>query len=417
MTANSAQPQRPSSPPQIIALYGGKGGAGKTTCTYNLGLALVQAGKSVLFVDWDGGQASLSALAGVDVIRLKYGLYEAIQDSVLAGIPNPQSQRPAFQEMLGRVVACVKWLGPERKAAILANNLQLASLESELTDVPNREFVLKQFLGLLSKRFDFVLIDCPANRGLLSINALTAANWLILPIEASGLGFQATGTMLSHPKFLPRITGRNWTEEMVRLGLNAEKWHELAPISTYRERRGVQVQTASQIQDNGGRQSQSEGTGAAGAGEFLDALMDEAAAQQSEEPLVRYPNPALRIVSVIPTRYNPEMADARHTLASLVGIFGPAPQRGDPSDPMRFVEVEGPGLLTPPIPYSGSYQRGLGMRLAEKDDEKRFQPAQAAHELNRRHKPVWDYIAQDLINKAERSNKYQQQQQQQNERG
>ena len=65
---------------KIIIMYGGKGGAGKTTSSYELAVAVVRAGYRVLLVDLDGGQASLSAKVGIDVTQLKYGLYEAIKD-------------------------------------------------------------------------------------------------------------------------------------------------------------------------------------------------------------------------------------------------------------------------------------------------------------------------------------------------
>jgi chromosome partitioning protein len=231
--ANSGQSQVQSQaqakrPPlgHIATLYSGKGGSGKTTSTFHLAAALVAKGYSVLMVDWDGGQASLSAMANVDVTGLEYGLYEAIRtmlDNETLWLSGGSGSNPAQQQdlraLLGKTSQVVK--EEDRRFAIIGNNLELAALESELSDMTGREYVLQKFLARYSPRFDFTLIDPPANRGLLAVNALTASHSLLLPVEASSIGFQATCSMLSHNKFLPRITGRSWTEEMGRSGVSA----------------------------------------------------------------------------------------------------------------------------------------------------------------------------------------------------
>ncbi|HEX2912234.1 MAG TPA: ParA family protein [Chloroflexia bacterium] len=372
--------------PGVLTFYSGKGGAGKTTIAYNLGRELMAAGKKVLFVDWDGGQASLSALAGINVAELQYGIYEALQESILSGVPDTRS--PQFRQMLAKIVKCVRWLGAEKKSAILANNLELAALESDLADFPGREHVLGQFLSFFAPRFDYILIDPPPSRGLLTVNALTAAHWLIIPVVPSSLDFQSLASMLSHPKFLPRITGRNWGEEMRRLALDSSIWYKLTPFRQAAEQQAQLDCSASDAEETG---------------EFLKGF--------EYHPLkteLRYPNPGLKIVAVIPNMYEPGIADSREVLQKLSAIFGPLPARetvltGEAAGSAgRYLAPQGQGILMPPIPFSGTYRRGYGQRLAGSAGEQRYEPALAAHELDRRQKPAWNYIVEYLIDRTGR---------------
>jgi len=338
---------------KIIIMYGGKGGAGKTTSSYELAVAVVRAGFRVLLVDLDGGQASLSAKVGIDVTQLKYGLYEAIKDlEKVAGsgiLRTIEGRKEVWEKVRPsiRLLAGEGFEAREGRLAILANNMRLAALEYEWVNATQREMGLKRFLGYFSPRFDFTIVDCPANRGILTVNALVAGDYLAMPIETSSIGFHGATSMLGHPEdlFLPRITGRSWGEEMGRLGINPENWNS---------------QTDFKVTE--------AGTGKEGDNGEEDWVMADTTAAL---------NPNLRISAVIPSRYDKELADNRLVLEKLTRIFGLNSPDG----------YQPPGLLMPYVPYSGIYQTS-------------FRQKKTAQELRGHHKGVWDYIASQHIKLA-----------------
>lgn len=338
---------------KTIIIYGGKGGAGKTTTAYELAVALSRAGLRVLLVDWDGGQASLSAKVGIDVTQLKYGLYEAIKDMEKAAASGILRTVEGRKEVWDKVRQSIRLLAgdgfeaKEGRLAILANNMRLAALEYEWVNATQRELGLKKFLGYFAPRFDFTIVDCPANRGILTLNALVAGDYLIMPVETSSIGFHGATSMLGHPDdlFLPRITGRSWVEEMGGLGINPAAWNSQTDFK-------VEIKTAP----------------ASVNGDEQDWVMEETTAAL---------NAKLQIAAVIPTRYDKELADNRLVLEKLTRIFGLNSRDG----------YQAPALLMPPIPYSGIYQSS-------------FRQRKTAQEMRGHHKPVWDYIAAHFIRLA-----------------
>jgi cellulose biosynthesis protein BcsQ len=418
------QPQvkRPLPLGHIATLYAGKGGSGKTTTTFHLAAALLAKGYRVLLVDWDGGQASLTAMAGVDPGSLQYGLYEAIKvmldnESLWlnggGGASPSQHHQQALRGLLARTSQSLRWLGlglgqgqvvseKDKRFAIIGNNLELASLETELADMTGREYVLKKFLARYSPQFDFTLIDPPANRGLLTVNALTASDTLILPIETNSLSFQATCSMLAHPRFLEKITGRNWEEEMKRMLISSEAWNANALYLAGKKPAAFTSTSAAADRDENENEN-GEGAGAgigihnttqqnrnqeatvADADVDADADADDnglfgtgsIGGQEGGMSLlfgqavsaVHYPNARLTISAVIPTRYDHNRADNRDVLARLEAIFGKTPANG------------GRGRLMMPVPDSGTYQRSFSTgAVAQKVDSKR-------------HGPIWNYTA------------------------
>lgn len=147
---------------QIYAVAQQKGGVGKTTSTINLGAALAQRGHRVLMVDLDP-QGALSAGLGVDPLKLHETVYDALRGAHF----------PLERVILETGDNC--WLAPA--------NIDLAASELELVSEPGRETILKEKLSPLMERFDFVLIDCPPSLSLLTLNALSAASRVIIPVQ------------------------------------------------------------------------------------------------------------------------------------------------------------------------------------------------------------------------------------------
>lgn len=159
---------------QVIAVLNQKGGVGKTTTAINLGAYLAKAGKSVLVVDFDPQGNATSGL-GID----KHGLSATMYD-VLFGKAGAEH---VVQE------TTVDGL------YVLPANPSLASAEVELVSQLQREHMLKEVLAPLS--YDFILIDCPPSLGLLTINALTAAQHLLIPVQAEYYALEGLSQLLS----------------------------------------------------------------------------------------------------------------------------------------------------------------------------------------------------------------------------
>lgn len=159
---------------QVIAVLNQKGGVGKTTSTINLGAYFAKAGKTVLIVDFDPQGNATSGL-GIDKHSLDATMYDVLFNKV-------EVDKAVQETSVDRLF-------------VLPANPNLASAEVDLVSEMQREQVLKNILAQVS--YDIVLIDCPPSLGLLTINALTAANHLLIPVQAEYYALEGLSQLLS----------------------------------------------------------------------------------------------------------------------------------------------------------------------------------------------------------------------------
>jgi len=160
---------------RVICIANNKGGVGKTNVAVNLPVFLAALGKKVLLVDFDH-QANATISLGINPKDLPLSIYH-----VLMGQVGPRAivQKTAFL-----------------RYEILPSSQDLAGAEVELVNLKDREFKLKQVLEKISKDYDFVIIDSPPSLGLLTINALCAANEVLIPVQCEYLAVEGFGQLL-----------------------------------------------------------------------------------------------------------------------------------------------------------------------------------------------------------------------------
>lgn len=143
---------------KIFAVSNHKGGVGKTTSTINIGAALTSLGKKVLLIDLDP-QCNLTQSLGIRNPELT--IYDYFKGN--ENISTTEIKRNLF---------------------VIPSSLDLSVIEMEIGAEPGREQILKEIIGRVSHRFDYVIIDCPPSLGVLTINALTAADSVLIPLSA-----------------------------------------------------------------------------------------------------------------------------------------------------------------------------------------------------------------------------------------
>jgi chromosome partitioning protein len=173
---------------KIIAIANQKGGVGKTTTSVNLAASLGVLEKKVLLIDADP-QANASSGLGIDVESVEIGTYQIIEKS---NIPEE---------------AIVKSTSPN--VDIIPAHIDLVAIEIELVDKDNREYMLKQALESIKDKYDYILIDCAPSLGLLTLNALTAADSVVIPIQCEYFALEGLGKLLNTIKSVQKIHNPN----------------------------------------------------------------------------------------------------------------------------------------------------------------------------------------------------------------
>ena len=147
---------------RIIAVANQKGGVGKTTTAINLAACLAEAGKKVLTIDLDP-QGNMTSGLGVDKNEVENTVYELMLDEC-----------SIKESMTDTVVDGMK---------VIPSNVNLAGAEIELLGIPEKEYILRNAVDYIKEDYDFIVIDCPPSLSMLTVNALSAADTVLVPIQ------------------------------------------------------------------------------------------------------------------------------------------------------------------------------------------------------------------------------------------
>ena len=166
---------------KIIALANQKGGVGKTTTTINLAASLATLEKSVLVVDADP-QANASSGLGVDIKEVDFSLYECI-------INNADVRDAIYTTDIDGL-------------DIIPSHIDLVGAEIEMLNINNREKVIKNLLTPIKNDYDYILIDCSPSLGLITVNSLTAADSVIIPVQCEYFALEGISKLLNTIKII-----------------------------------------------------------------------------------------------------------------------------------------------------------------------------------------------------------------------
>ena len=201
---------------RIIAVANQKGGVGKTTTSINLAACLAEKGKKVLAVDMDP-QGNLTSGLGVDKDSVEKSIYELIIGEV------------DIKEVINKEVL--------ENLDIIPTSIDLSAAEIELIGVDDKEYILRNAIDQVKDQYDFVIIDCPPSLSMLTINAMTTADSVIVPIQCEYYALEGLSQLIH-------------TVELVIDRLNSKLEIEGVVFTMYDARTNLSLQVVENVKDN-----------------------------------------------------------------------------------------------------------------------------------------------------------------------
>jgi chromosome partitioning protein len=173
---------------KIISLANQKGGVGKTTTTINLAASLAVLEQKVLIIDADP-QANATSGLGFDLKKIQSSIYECIVDEI-------EAEKVIMKTDIANL-------------DIIPSHIDLVGAEIEMLNLPNREKVLKNAIQHLKNVYDFIFIDCSPSLGLITVNALTASDSVIIPVQCEYFALEGLGKLLNTIKIIQNRLNKN----------------------------------------------------------------------------------------------------------------------------------------------------------------------------------------------------------------
>ena len=218
---------------RIIAVANQKGGVGKTTTTINLSACLAEAGKKVLAIDLDPQGNNPESWKS---IHIKGKLLKPITQSL--GIDKNKIENTVYELILGEASIKESMHQTETDGLwLLPSNVNLAGAEIELLDIEDREYILRKEVDYIQDDFDFIIIDCPPSLNLLTVNAMTTASSVLVPIQCEYYALEGLSQLMH-------------TINLVQQRLNPNLDIEGIVFTMYDGRTNLSLEVVENVKDN-----------------------------------------------------------------------------------------------------------------------------------------------------------------------